>query len=103
MSSMVRVEAPRVSRTELGKVVEEVWTTVAADCDGEVLYDEIGKRTRTRTVMLAWRSEVEEWLAQQVATGWSAVHGPTPCATLYFGDTDSPSNCWSARVERPEP
>jgi hypothetical protein len=84
----------------MGEVVEQTWTTIAADRDGEVLPDEIGKRRMTRHVHFAFRSEAEQWIAKQEAEGFSPSYGPTPCATPYHGKTDSPSNCWSAEVSR---
>lgn len=90
--------------TIMGDVVEETWTTIAADRDGEVLPDEIGRRTVTRRAHFAFRAEAEAWLADQEKEGFKipdGFSGIAPCATRYFGPTDAPTNCWSVNVEKP--
>ena len=98
--STIRMIGPVRTTTEMGKVEEQTWTTIAADIDGVVQNEKIGEQTRTRHIYFAWREEAEAWLAEQEAEGWSKRHGPTSTATAYFGDTDSPGNCWSCEVER---
>lgn len=96
----VRMVGPRRSTKVMGEVEEQVWTTLAADVDGVVQEQEIGKHHRTRHIYFAFCEEAEAWLIEQEAEGWSLRHGPTACATAYFGETDSPSNCWSCEVEK---
>lgn len=84
----------------IGEVLEQTWTVIAAERDGEPLVDEIGRRMVTRRASFAFRDEAEAWLAEQAAEGWAVDGEPCPLATRYFGETDSPSNCWSASVER---
>jgi len=100
--SIVRMQSagPRVPRAVMGDVSERIWTTIAADVDGVPQGEEIGKRKTTRRVMWAFKDEAEAWIDSYERDGWEIVHGPTPCAAVYFGDTDSPANCWSAEVEK---
>ncbi len=100
--SMVRMESagPDVPRVVMGDVREDIWTTIAADIDGIPQGAEIGKRRTRRRVMWAFKDEAEAWIDAHERDGWDPVHGPTPCAAAYFGETDSPSNCWSAEVEK---
>lgn len=99
--SIVRMEyaGPSVPRAVMGDVRESVWTTIAADIDGAPQEEEIGKRRTRRRVMFAFKDEAETWLDEYERQGWERVSGPTPCAAPYFGETDSPANCWSAEVE----
>lgn len=100
--SIVRMEhaGPMVPRAVMGEVREDIWTTIAADIDGVVQPKEIGKRHTRRRVMWAYKDQAETWLDAHESQGWERVHGPTPCAAAYFGETDSPSNCWSCEVEK---
>lgn len=102
MSSMVRMEGAglNVPRAVMGKVREDIWTTIAAEIDGVPQKEEVGKQRYRRRVMFAFKEETEAWLDEQAADGWEHVHGPTPCAAAYFGDTDSRSNCWSCEVDK---
>ena len=95
--SMVRMESAgeNVPRTVMGDVRENVWTIIA-----DPNHDAIGQTRRVRNVHFAFREEALDWIAKQEEEGWSHLHGPTPCATTYFGPTDSESNCWSCQVER---
>jgi len=72
------------------------WTTIAADEDGVVLTEAIGRRRETREAAFAWRAEADAWAAEQVDAGYT-LDGISPYATRYHGDTDSPSNAWLAR------
>jgi hypothetical protein len=91
--------------TRMG-VVEERTSTVIAACHEDehgntvIDHDEIGKRSVFRHVYFAYQAEVEGWLTEQEAEGFTRKSGPTPAATFYGGPTDSPSNCWSAEVEK---
>ncbi len=102
MSSIVRMTSadPKIPRVVMGEVREDIWTTIAADVDGVPQEEEIGKRRYRRRVMFAFKDVAEIWLAQQAEEGFERVHGPTPCAAAYFGETDSDSNCWSCEVEK---
>ncbi len=100
--STVKMESagPLVPRAVMGQVREDIWTTIAAEIDGVIQEKEIGTRKSRRRIMFAFKSEAENWITQQATEGWNWVHGPTPCAAAYFGETDSSSNCWSCEVER---
>lgn len=100
--STVRMESagPNVPRAVMGEPEERIWTTIAADIDGVPQDEEIGKKRTRRRVLWAFKSESEAWLDAHERDGWEIVHGPTPCAAAYFGETDSTGNCWSAEVER---
>lgn len=100
--SNVRMEyaGPNVPRVAMGEVREDVWTTIAADIDGAIQEEEIGKKRTRRRVMFAFKDEAEVWLDEHERQGWERTRGPTPCAAAYFGETDSPANCWSAEVEK---
>lgn len=102
MSTVVRLEsaAADIPRVVMGEVQEDVWTTIAAEIDGEMDHESIGQRQRRRRVKLAFKEQGEHWLGEQEEKGWTRVHGPTPCAATYFGPTDSPSNCWSCEVAK---
>jgi hypothetical protein len=92
--------APGEPGTVGGPPLEQTWTTIAAEQDGEVLAEEIGKRKTTLSATFAYREEAEAWISAQAREGWTFAHGPTPTACLYFGPTDSPGNAWSVEVER---
>lgn len=103
--STIRVErvSSNVPRTVMGEVVEQDWTTIAAEREGpdgnlEPDPEKVGLCKRTRRAYFAYFSEALAWQKEQVATGWYAVAEPWPCATAYFGPTDSPSNCWTTEV-----
>jgi hypothetical protein len=100
--SMVKMEyaGDGVPRTVMGEVEERVWTTIAADRDGAVLEDAIGTRTMTRSTHFAFHEAALAWVAEQQEDGWELRGDPCPCATAYFGPTDSPSNCWTVEVEK---
>lgn len=85
----------------MGEVEEQIWTVIAADTDGEIDHEEIGKRVRTRRVYFAYRDEALAWIVEQERQGFTCESGPVAAATFYFGPTDSPSNCWSAEVTKP--
>lgn len=96
--STIRMVGPRVTTAVMGEVVEQEWTTLAAELDGVPQESEVGKRYLTRNVKLAFFDECGSWLAEQYAQGFWLHWGPAPCATAYFGPTDSSSNCWSIEV-----
>lgn len=88
-----------VSRTVMGEVEEQTWTTIAAEVDDVVQPDQVGKRQTTRRVHFAYEAEAKLWVAEHEAEGWTrSSERPVPCATFYFGPTDSDSNCWSVEV-----
>lgn len=95
------VDAPRQKPRVMGEVTEEHWTTVAAERDGVVQHEQIGKQTTTRRAYFAFRAEAERWLRQQAVEGFVST-GISSAATVYFGPTDAPGNCWSASCERVE-
>lgn len=99
MGSVVRMEGSR-SRV-LPHVEEHTWTCIAADVDGELDAKAIGQRQLCRRGVFAFRAEADEWVNEQEAEGFTLHSGPAPLATIYFGPTDSPSNCWSVEVTRP--
>lgn len=99
MSSHARVISGRGPAKTMGEVEEMFWTVIAAELDGVIQPDEIGRRIEERYVRFAFRSEAEAWIAEQEAEGFAAGD-PVPCATLYFGPTDSPSNCWSVSAQK---
>lgn len=96
--SVVRYDKSDHPERIMGQVIEQTWTTIAADQDSEVLTEEIGRRRRTLSIKFALWRECDQWISDLLAVGWKLEHGPTSCATSYFGETDSPSNCWSAEV-----
>jgi predicted double-glycine peptidase len=100
--SNVKVEhvSGSVLRTVMGAVEEQEWTVIAADSDGVILEDEIGKRHRRRRTHFAFHEEALAWVAAHEKDGWKLSGDPCPCATAFFGPTDSPSNCWSVEVEK---
>jgi hypothetical protein len=89
-------ETPRVG----GHAVERTWTMIAADRDDEALPAEIGRRRLEREAAFAMQDDAAAWLHEQELNGFEDLIGPTPYATRFFGESDSPSNAWIARASR---
>lgn len=102
MSSMARVVSGSGTSSRMGEVEEMCWTCIAAEEDGVIAVDQIGRRTQERYVRFAFKAQAETWAEEQQAEGFTAGD-PVPCATLYFGPTDSPSNCWSISAQKELP
>lgn len=58
----------------------QYWTVVAADVDGEVLNDQIGKRTREEEWRFIVRGEADRWATElNVASATHIADGPHRC------------------------
>jgi hypothetical protein len=101
--STVRCISSKSPGPVMGEVKETPWTVIAAEIDGEIDEDEVGKHYLRRTTQFAFLDEARAWIAEQEANGWTASWGPAVYATAYFGPTDSPGNCWSVEVQKEVP
>lgn len=101
--STIRCISAKGQETVMGEVEETPWTVIAAEINGEIAHEEIGKQGLRRRTQFAYRAEAEAWIAEQEAEGWTCRWGPGALATAYFGPTDSPANCWSVEVEKEVP
>jgi hypothetical protein len=93
---MTTYESPRVG----GPAVERTWTLIAAECDG--VPQPTGTRRRELVRAFAFERAAAAWALLHAALGYT-IEGPTPLATAYHGETDSPSNAWTvtAWIEAP--
>lgn len=79
--------------------VENIWTCIAEEVDGEPVAESVGTRELERSAYFSMKDAAERWLERQASEGFE-VRGPTPLATRYYGPTDSPSNAWAVRATR---
>jgi len=86
-------ESPQVG----GPTVQRVWTTVAAEIDGQPVADARGSVRIQRERAFAYRADAERWLNQHAECGWTPA-GINAYATRYHGPTDSRSNAWLAHA-----
>lgn len=101
MSYVAKCIRSGLPHTVMGEVEEGRWTTIAVEVDGVPQPDEVGKVTLTRRVHFAFKQEMLDWFEEQEKEGWTrSSEKPVPCATAYFGPTDSDSNCWSGEVQK---